>query len=168
MYILRKVFARCGISLELVTDNSPFNSAKFKAFAGSWEFVHTTSSPRYAQSNRKSEAAVKQAKHLMDKAHEDRSDPYLALLAFQNTPSESLGLSPSQIMFIRRTRTTLPMAQTLPSDAQDKTAHDVLVQFKQYQAAYYIRGARDRPPLLVTFINFCVNVAFSFTFVFQS
>ena len=38
----------------------------------------------------------------MDKAHEDRSDPYLALLTLRNTPSESLGLSPAQIMFNRR------------------------------------------------------------------
>ena len=149
IYILRQIFARYGIPLELVTGNSPFNSAELKAFAGRWEFIHTTSSPHYTQSNGKSEAAVKQVKRLMDKAHEDRSDPYLALLALPNTPSESLGLSPAQIMFNRRTRRTLPMAQTLLSGVQDKSAHDALVQSKQRQAAYYNRGAKDRPVLKV-------------------
>ena len=46
-----QIFARYLIPLELVTDNSPFNSAEFKAFAGRWEFIHTTSSPHYAESN---------------------------------------------------------------------------------------------------------------------
>ena len=82
----------------------------------------------------------------MDKAHEDRSD---TLLALRNTPSESLGLSPAQNMFNRHTRTTLPMAQTLLSGAQDKTAHDALVKSKQRQAEYYNRGAKDRPALKV-------------------
>jgi len=85
----------------------------------------------------------------MDKAHEDTSDPYLALLALRNTPSESLGLSPAQIMFNRRTRTTFQMAQTLLSGAQDKTAHDALVQSKQRLAAYYNRRAKDRPAVKV-------------------
>ena len=149
IYVLKQIFARYGIPLELVSDNSPFNSAEFKAFAGRWEFTHVTYSPHYSQSNGKSESAVKQAKRLMQKAHEDRSDPYLTLLALRNTPSESLGLSPAQIMFNRRTRTTLPMAQTLLSSAHDHDAHDALVQSKQRQAVYYNRGAKERPPLKV-------------------
>ena len=43
----------------------------------------------------------------MQTALEDTSDPFLALLAWRNTPSEQLGQSPSQIMFARRTRAHL-------------------------------------------------------------
>ena len=79
----------------------------------------------------------------MDKAHEDRSDPYLALLSLRNTPSESLGLSPAKIMFNRRTRTTLPMAQTLLLGAQDKSAHDALVVRGTAAAAVSLATASD-------------------------
>lgn len=77
---MRHQFARYGIPIELVSDNSPFGSAEFKAFAERWEFKHTTSSPRYAQSNGRSENAIKVAKRLMRKAREAGNDPLLALL----------------------------------------------------------------------------------------
>ena len=149
IYALRQQFARHGIPMEVVTDNNPFNAAEFKAFAGRWEFTHTTSSPHYPQSNGKAESAVKQAKRLMEKALEDRADPFLALLAWRNTPSESTKLSPVQILFNRRTRNNLPMASSLLASAHDQTAHDALINSKQRQALYYDRTARERAPLPV-------------------
>jgi len=62
VYALRQQFARHGIPMEVVSDNSPFGAAEFKAFAERWEFKHTTSSPRFAQSNGLSERSVKTAK----------------------------------------------------------------------------------------------------------
>ena len=68
VYVLRQQFARHGIPSEVVSDNSPFGAKEFKAFAERWEFKHTTSSPRFPQSNGRSENAVKTAKSLMLKA----------------------------------------------------------------------------------------------------
>jgi len=51
VYLLRQRFARHGIPLKVVSDNSPFGAKEFKVFAERWEFKHTTSSPRFPQSN---------------------------------------------------------------------------------------------------------------------
>ena len=57
---LMEVFARFGVPNEVVTDNGPqFDASEFAAFAKSWDFVHTTSSLHYAQSNGKAENAAK-------------------------------------------------------------------------------------------------------------
>jgi hypothetical protein len=44
----------------------------------------------------------------MKKAFLSKADVHLALLKFRNTPSEPDGVSPSQKLFLRRTRTCLP------------------------------------------------------------
>ena len=44
-------------------------------------------SPTYPQSNGKVEAAVKSAKSVMKKSRKAKTDPYLALLEYRNTPS---------------------------------------------------------------------------------
>ena len=149
VYALRHQWARHGIPNELVTDNSPFGAAEFKDFADRWEFVHTTSSPRYPASNGRSEAAVKTAKRLMSKSTESGNDPLLALLDWRNTPSEQLGLSPAQLMFGRRTRTKLPTADALLMTPTAAAAQASLTDAKQRQALYYNRGAKERPTLPV-------------------
>jgi len=85
----------------------------------------------------------------MEKAKEDHEDPFLALLAWRNTPVEQLGLSPAQIIFGRRTRTHLPATEELLASAHAANSHDALVKAKSRQASYYNRGARDRLPLKV-------------------
>ena len=117
IYALRQQFARHGISSEVMSDGSPFGATEFKAFADRWEFVHTTGSPRFPQSNGRAENAVKTAKRLMIKATESGSDPLFALLDWRNTPSEQLGASPAQLMFGRRTRTRLTTPKVLLSAA---------------------------------------------------
>jgi len=108
-----------------------------------------TSSPHYPQSNGRAEAAVKTVKRLYEKAIEDRQDPHLALLAWRNTPAEQSQLSPAQMIFGRRTRTNLPMTNELLRSPYDDTAHNALREAKNKQAAYYDRGARQRPRLSV-------------------
>jgi hypothetical protein len=149
VYALRQQFARHGVPLEVVSDNSPFGSAEFKDFAERWEFRHTTSSPRYAQANGRAENAVKTAKRLMMKASESGSDPLLALLDWRNTPSEQLGPSPAQLMFGRRTRTKLPTADALLQTPSATAAQTALTDAKHRQATYYNRGAKERPTLPV-------------------
>jgi hypothetical protein len=102
IYVLKQQFARHGLPSELFSDNSPFMAAEFTRFAANYDFKHTTSSPRYPQSNGRVENSVKTAKQLMTKAVDSHQDPFLALLAWRNTPSEQLHQSPAQIMFGRR------------------------------------------------------------------
>jgi len=82
IYCLKVQFARHGLPLEVISDNNPFNAADFRRFAEKYDFKHTTSSPHYAQSNGRAEAAVKTVRRLFEKATEDRQDPHLALLAW--------------------------------------------------------------------------------------
>ena len=86
----------------------------------------------------------------MTKAAEDHhGDPFLALLEWRNTPSENLQLSPAQIIFGRRTRTTLPTTSTLLQTPTSQQTASRLSHAKQQQAAYYDRTARARPQLSV-------------------
>lgn len=73
----KSIFARHGIPSEAMTDNGPqFSSECFTQFVTQWGFTHTTSSPRYAQSNGKAERALRTVTGLLQK----EKDPYLALL----------------------------------------------------------------------------------------
>ena len=101
---LKSVFARHGIPEVERSDNGPqYDSAEFAKFAKDWEFKHVTSSPLYAQSNGEAERAVQTAKNLLQK----ESDPAKALLAYRSTPLQG-GKSPSELLFGRQIRCTLP------------------------------------------------------------
>ena len=111
---LKSHFARHGIPETCVSDNGPqFTSTEFKEFSRQWNFVHVTSSPAYPQSNGKVEAAVNSAKSVMRKSRKARTDQYLALLEYRNTPSQGLGTSPVQRLMSRRTRAQLPIIPKL-------------------------------------------------------
>ena len=105
----KSVFARHGIPEELISDNGPqYSSTLFHKFAQESGFVHTTSSPKYPQSNGEAERAVKTCKGLLKKA----VDPYMALLAYRSTPLQN-GYSPAELLMNRKLRTTVPMVPAL-------------------------------------------------------
>ena len=105
---LKAMFARFGAPQTLISDNGPcYSSQEFKDFARAWDFEHVTSSPLYPQSNGLAERTVQTAKALMDKAHAQRTDPYLSLLEYRNTPVDGLK-SPAQLLMSRRLRSILP------------------------------------------------------------
>ncbi|XP_064614575.1 uncharacterized protein K02A2.6-like [Liolophura sinensis] len=98
--IIRKLkaqFARHGIPEIFMSDNaSYYTSEEFHKFSRKWDFQMKTSSPGFPQSNGKAENAVKTAKSLMRKAKASRTDPYLAILDFRNTPTQGVDASPVQ------------------------------------------------------------------------
>lgn len=149
IYCLKQHFARMGIPNTVFSDNSPFLCHEFQAFAAKYEFEHRTSSPRNPQSNGKVENAVKTVKRLMTKACESGSDPFLALLDWRNCPSADLGQSPVQLLMGRRTRTTLPTANSLLATPSASATKAALTNAKCRQAVYYNRNAKPRAVLPV-------------------
>ena len=65
-------------------------------FSQMYCFEKVTSSPTYAQSNGKSENAVKTAKSFLGKAEKGEQGPYLSSMDWKNTPSKKLNSSPFQ------------------------------------------------------------------------
>ena len=144
VYCLKQQFARHAIPKIVFSDNSPFGALEFQHFAKMYKFPQQTSSPRYPQSNGKVENAAKTAKTLITKAREAHSNPFLALLDRRNTPSEQLHLSPAQIIYGRRTRSKLSLAQTLLATPTTKATRDALTAAKQRQADYYDARMKDK------------------------
>ncbi|XP_028417982.1 uncharacterized protein K02A2.6-like [Dendronephthya gigantea] len=140
---LKAQFARFGIPDVVMTDNGPqLSSKEFENFGKLWKFEHVTSSPRYPQSNGKVERAIRDAKQLMKKAKKTGSDPYLALLRYRNTPTQSLGSSPVQRLMSRRTKSLLPTTKAL---LRPKVVNNVIKKIKARQLRakkYYDRGTR--------------------------
>ena len=74
---MKNMFAHLGIPDEVVTDNgTQFSSDKFRVFAETYGFGHTTSSLYFPQSNGELERAVQTAKKILK-----QDDPFLALMA---------------------------------------------------------------------------------------
>ena len=139
--VLASLFARHGIPNVVVSDNYPqFASTKFASFVKKRNFEHVTSSPHYAQSNGKAKNAIKTVRPLFKKCREDGTSEFLALLDWQNTPSEGMGISPSQRLMGRWCKTLLPMA-TLLFQPRYSMAHDrqAIVVAKAKQGWYYNR-----------------------------
>lgn len=147
---LKSHFARNGIPDVVVTDNGPqFTSTEFAVFAREWGFEHRTSSPGHQQANGQAESAVKTAKNILRKAMESGNDPYLAILAVRNTPTEYMDSSPAQRLMGRRTKTGLPMTAALlkPQQVNAEGVKKQIMTRQQTQAHYYNKKARDLPPL---------------------
>ena len=105
---LKSIFARHGIPLEVFSDNGPqYSSMEFSEFAKADKFVHTTSSPKFPQSNGEAERAVRTIKTLIQKA----DDSYAALLAYRSTPVHC-EYSPPELLMNRQLHSTVPIALT--------------------------------------------------------
>ena len=104
----KRHFSRYGIPIELHTDNGPqFVSEEYKDFLSSWNITHITSSPYFAQSNGKAEAAVKVAKRLLKKCKLNDEDYEYGLLEIRNVP-QTEGVSRAKKFFGRSLRSKLP------------------------------------------------------------
>ena len=105
-------------------NNLPLNMGQFA-------IKHVTSSPKYPTSNGLVEAAVKNVKNLIKHSN----DPYLALLAYRNTPLTDLMYSPAELLMGRRLRCDLPIApQNLLPKIHDYAADiDIFGQASLFQ-----------------------------------
>ena len=95
---MKNIFARHGIPEKVVTDNGrQFVSSEFQNFADKWNFVHTTSSPYFPQSNGQAERAVQIAKRILQ-----QEDPFLALLSYRTTATSPTAVSPAELAMGRK------------------------------------------------------------------
>ena len=149
--MVKKQFARLGIPKYLISDcGTQYTSLKFKIFTEKWEIKHIFSSPGHHSANGKAEAAVKVAKHIMMKACRDGSDPQLAILEQRNTPRADTGLSPAQMMFGRKTRSTLPNFPEKPykvSQNQYSASKTKREKGKQSVKKSFDKRAKDLPAI---------------------
>ena len=142
----KNIFARHGIPLKIISDNMPFRSKEFSEFTHSWGIKSTTSSPEFSQSNGQVERSIQTIKNLFRKAHDDNSDPYLALLEFRNAAITGLEYSPAQILMSRRLRTKLPISSSLLKPKVVDVYDDLCARQLQ-QKFYHDRSAKPLPPL---------------------
>ena len=98
---MKRQSARHGIPHKLITDNSlQFESYEYLTFAQEYGFTIVKSSPYYSRENGKAESEVKIAKEILNKYRKE--DPYLAILAYRNTPQHGYNYSPAQRLMSRR------------------------------------------------------------------
>ena len=146
---LKSILAVHGFPDVIVSDNGPqFASAELKKFTMDFGFVHTTSSPRYPESNGEAERAVRMVKQLLKKA----ADPYTALLLYRATPLQN-ELSPSELRMGRILKTTVP---TLPSNLHPVSPNQSTIREKEERKKEQQKinfnkrhRAREAPPLNV-------------------
>lgn len=140
---LKSIFARHGIPETVISDNGPqYSSFEFAQFARAQGFEHITSSPRFPQSNGKSERAVQTVKNLLKKA----VDPYDALLAYRSTALEC-GYSPAELSMGRQLRTLVPTvpATLLPRWDEPRGERERRELMRQKKKDAYDRYHRARP-----------------------
>lgn len=138
------MFARRGVPDELFSHNGrQFVSAEMQVFADSWEFIHTTSSPGFPQSNGQAERAVQTIKNLLKKAQDSNRD----LLEYRNTPLNGIGLSPAQLLMGRRLKSKIPVSKKLLMPKFFRQVRNRLRDRQVKQKQYFDCGTRKLPEL---------------------
>ena len=126
-----------GHAFRVISDGgSQFKCKGFETFANEWGFIHTLSSPTHAQSNDKTEAAVKNIKKLLKKCGSLNDKSWKGLLAIRNTPL-LFCKSPPQRMLGRKLHDSLPRFQNTNSQFLDKSTKEKIHDAKQKEKSYY-------------------------------
>ena len=121
---MKRQFAHHEIPDECISDNgTQFENHEYSRFAREYGFIVRKSSPYHSQGNGKAESAVKISKNILKKSRYE--DPYLALLAYRNTPQQGYDYSPAQRLMSRRLRDIIP---TAPLQLAPHTVSPSLVQ----------------------------------------
>ena len=121
---MKRQFAQHGIPDECITNNRPqFESHEYSRFAQEYGFIICKSSPYHSRGNGKAESIVNMAKNILKKSC--HKDPYLALLAYRNTPQQGYDYSPAQRLMSRRLQDIIP---TAPRQLVPQTVSPSLVQ----------------------------------------
>ena len=147
---LRELFAAEGVPAIVMSDNGPpFNGDEFRQFSHDFDFVHTTSSPHFHQSNGFIKSMVKKVKNAYKKTDGSPNAQARALLQLCDTPITADLPSPAEILHGR------PAQGTVLSRPSRKVnicqIHQRLVELQEKQKEQFDRAhrARDLRPLKV-------------------
>ena len=147
---LRELFAAEGIPAIVMSNNGPpSNGEEFRQFAHDFDFVHTTSSPHFHQSNGFIEAMVKKVKNAYKKMDGSPNAQARALLQLCDTPIMADLPSPAEILHGCPAQGTV-----LSRPSRRVNIHQIrqrLVELQEKQKEHFNRAhkAKDLHPLKV-------------------
>ena len=138
---LRNVFSQFGIPETIVSDNAAcFTGEEFQAFVASNGIKHITSSPHHPASNGFGECAVQIVKNGLKKVTKGTINARLAkiLFAYRIAPQSTTGVSPSELLLIRRPCCRLDLLKPNPAVKSLKT-NSYLAQKMNHDASTFTR-----------------------------
>lgn len=156
--VLRTLFARYGLPIQLVSDNGPqFRSEEFQNFLKSNGVDHTLTPPYHPATNGLAERNVQTFKNAFAKSSGETLGHKVAnvLFTLRNTPNTTTGKTPSELFLKRSPRTRLslvkPSLQRKVEKRQDaakqqRDRSSSVRQFDLYQPVRVrnVRGGKDR------------------------
>ena len=143
-------FSMFGPPLEIVTDNDPrYVGQPYEDMCSKWNIKHTTTSPRYPQSNGLIERQVRTVKGVIQKCAKTGNDMLIALQQHRCTPLDRTMSSHSEILFNRPIHTTLPSHHpTLMHQNQQQTNMQLQQRRERMKRAHDQRAGLEIPALL--------------------
>lgn len=139
--VTKETFGLLGVPREIVSDNGPQFLSRYDQFCSDWGILHTTSSPRYPQSNGFIERQIRYIKPVIKKC----SDIDMALLNIRATPLDATLPSPAELMFARPITTILP---SHTGELAPEAYRDHINECRDKQQAYADQHTKELPPLL--------------------
>ena len=139
---MNRNFAQYGIPDECITDNSPqFVSHEYSHLTCKYGFTSTKSSLYLSQGYGKAESAVKIAKNILKKSGNE--DPYLALLAYRNTPQQGYDYTPAERLMSQTLREIVPSAtvQLVPKLAGSRVVQENIAERRNRSKVQYDKRA---------------------------
>ena len=150
---LRTVFSQLGIPETVVSDNAAcFTGEEFQAFMTSNGIKHITSAPHHPASNGLAERAVQIVKNGLKKVTEGTINTRLAkiLFAYRITPQSTTGISPSELLLIRRPRYRLDLVKP---NIQRRVENKQLAQKINHDTSTSTRTFVTNDPILIKNFN---------------
>ncbi|KAL7304666.1 hypothetical protein TKK_0002912 [Trichogramma kaykai] len=143
---LKKIFSRLGIPKVVYSDSgSQFTSELYRKFSNEWNFKCTITSPKHHQANGLAERYIETVKKMFYKIVQEKRDIHLALLQYRNTPINDMGVTPTELLFGRKTRNLIPFCKNKPISRREFKENLINNQLKQKE--YFDRGAKMLSPL---------------------
>ena len=145
-----RTFAAEGVPAIIMSDNRPpFNGDEFRQFSRDFDFIHTTSSPHFHQSNGFIKSMVKKVKNAYKKTDGSPNAQAKALLQLRDTPITADLLSPAEILHGHPAQGTVLSRPSRKVNIHQ--IHQRLVELQEKQKEQFDRAhqARDLHPLKV-------------------
>ena len=144
---IRKAVSLFGRPDEIVSDNGPQYIGKpFQDFVHKWGIQHTTSSPRFPQSNGFIERQVQTIKKIIKKCKKEKQSLHLAMLDLRATPVDSKLPSPAEMLMGRPITTLLP-SRTSPSPVTVAQRQHLDCRQSTMKSSYDRHAGESLPPL---------------------